>query len=264
MTFSPYTSIIKRNNNHSGIRSHSIDRITPHCFVGQVTAERGLDVFYNSTGTTDPRSPNYVIGFDGKIGGAVPEEYRSWCSSSRANDQRAITIEVASGTRDPYEFTEYAFESLVILTVDICKRYGKDKLIWIPDKNTALAYEPKSNEMLVTVHRWFAPKSCPGNWLMNRMDSYVEIVNLSLGNKPTGGTCMVEVRVCKVGDNNDSVKSLQSILKAKGYKGQNNKVLTLDGKFGENTKYAVGKFQSDNGMTADYIVGTKTWTKLLN
>ena len=36
---------------------------------------------------------------DGSIGLYVEEKNRSWCSSSNANDQRAITIEVAADTK---------------------------------------------------------------------------------------------------------------------------------------------------------------------
>lgn len=262
--FSSLISKEKYCRNNSGVRTHVIDRITPHCFVGQVTVERGLDVFYNSTGTIDPRSCNYVIGYDGKIGGCVPEEYRSWCSSNRDNDQRAITIEVASGSKDPYAFTDIAYKSLIDLTVDIMKRYNKDTLVWLPDRINALSYTPKSNEMLITVHRWFANKACPGNWLMGKMNDYVNQVN----NKLKGGDyCMVNVRVCKKGDVNDTVKVLQSILKMKGYKTPEKKVLTIDGDFGIVTEFCVKNFQRDNGMTGtsiDGIVGEKTWALLLN
>ena len=95
----------------------------------------------------------------------IRDRNRSWCSSSSANDQRAVTIECASDMKEPYTMNNKVYSTLIELCTDICKRNGKNKLIWIPDKNKALAYVPKSNEMLLTVHRWFAAKSCPGNWL---------------------------------------------------------------------------------------------------
>ena len=58
---------------------------------------------------------------------------------------------------------------MVKLCTDICKRNGKKKLLWFADKNKTLNYAPKSDEMVLTVHRWFANKSCPGNWLYSRL-----------------------------------------------------------------------------------------------
>lgn len=77
------------------------------------------------------------------------------------------------------------YKRLIELCADICKRNGKNKILWIPDKAKALAYEPKSNEMLLTVHRWFANKSCPGNWLYNRMDDLANKVNALIAPTPT-------------------------------------------------------------------------------
>ncbi len=96
--------------NHSGKRTHTIDRITPHCFVGQVTVEKGLAVFKS---TSKQASCNYVIAYDGKVGLCVDESNRSWCSSSNANDQRAVTIEVASDSTAPYAFKDAAYNKLI-------------------------------------------------------------------------------------------------------------------------------------------------------
>ena len=113
----------------------------------------------------------------------VDEDNRSWCSSSGANDQRAITIECASDKTEPYAFNDAVYSKLVALCVDICKRYGKTKLLWIKNKDKALAYEPKADEMLLTVHRWFANKSCPGAWLFERMGQLADTVTEKLGGK---------------------------------------------------------------------------------
>ena len=74
---------------------------------------------------------------------------------------------------------------------------------------------------------------------------------------------MVELSVLRKGDKGSEVFSVQSILKAEGYKGDNGKILALDKSFGGNTEYAVKSFQKANGLTADGIVGSKTWDKLL-
>jgi N-acetylmuramoyl-L-alanine amidase CwlA len=73
------------------------------------------------------------------------------------------------------------YATLITLCVDICKRNGKTKLIWLGDKDKTLAYTPKSGEMVLTVHRWFANKACPGDWLYNRLGDLAEKVTAQLG-----------------------------------------------------------------------------------
>jgi len=176
MSNSSLVNYTKLSTNNSGPRTHSIDRITPHCVVGQLSAEGIVSCFpkavYNSRGELiagREASCNYGIGKDGRIALIVDEGKRSWCSSSESNDQRAVTIECASDTKSPYAMTNAVYESLINLCVDICKRNGKNKLIWFGDKNKTLNYTPAPNEMVITVHRWFANKPCPGDWLMARM-----------------------------------------------------------------------------------------------
>ena len=162
--------------NHSGQRTMKIDRITPHCVVGQCTAEGLGGWFYKSS-----TSSNYGIDKDGRVGMYVEEKNRSWCTSSNANDQRAITIECASDTTEPYTMYEVVYDRLIDLCVDICKRNGKKKLLWFGDKDKTLNYEPKDDEMILTVHRWFANKSCPGNWLYARLGDLAAKVTAQLG-----------------------------------------------------------------------------------
>ena len=163
--------------NNSGKRTHAIDRITPHCVVGQWDVK----TFGSYFGKPETKaSCNYGIAKDGKVVLVVDESMRSWCSSSNENDQRAVTIECSSETTSPYAFNDAVYNKLIDLCVDICKRNGKNTLLWIADKNTALNYNPKSNEMLLTVHRWFKQKACPGDWLMARMDDLASKVNSKL------------------------------------------------------------------------------------
>ena len=172
----------KLSPNHSGKRTHAIDRITPHCVVGQCTAE-GLGSWFAKTSTQ--ASSNYGIDKDGRVGLYVEEKNRSWCSSSNANDQRAVTIECASDIKEPYTMNSKVYATLVKLCVDICKRNGKKKLLWISNKSKALNYVPKSDEMILTVHRWFANKSCPGNWLYSRLGKLATEVTKQLAGSAT-------------------------------------------------------------------------------
>ena len=187
MSNSPLVVYTNLSPNHSGQRTHSIDRITPHCVVGQLSAESICGCFIS---TSRQASCNYGIGTDGRISMSVEEKNRSWCSSSRENDQRAVTIECASDKTAPYAFNDAVYASLINLCVDICKRNGKSKLLWFGDKDKTLNYAPKSDEMVLTVHRWFANKSCPGDWLYNRLGNLAAEVTKRLtgGSTSTGGT----------------------------------------------------------------------------
>lgn len=177
-TNSPLVVYTKLSPNHSGQRTHSIDRITPHCVVGQLSAESICGCF---TSTSRQASCNYGIGTDGRVSLCVEEKNRSWCSSSNANDQRAVTIECASDMNEPYAMNSSVYDSLIKLCTDICQRNGKKKLLWLGDKNKTLNYALAADEMVLTVHRWFANKSCPGDRLYARLGDLAEKVTAALG-----------------------------------------------------------------------------------
>lgn len=174
---SKLVTVVVKSPNHSDKRAHYVTRITPHCMVGQLSAKQCGDLFKRASYQA---SSNYGVGKYGDIGLYVDEDKRSWCSSSADNDNRAITIECASDTRSPYRVNAAVWQALVNLCIDICERYGKTKLIWFGDKQTSLSYKPKDNEMILTVHRWFAAKSCPGDYLYSRMGELAETVTKSL------------------------------------------------------------------------------------
>lgn len=173
-TNSPLATVTVLSPNHSGQRTHEIDTITIHCVVGQCTAKRIGEIFLPESRQA---SSNYGIGYDGEIGLYVEEKNRSWCTSSRSNDQRAITIEVASDTTEPYAVTDKAYAALIDLVTDICKRNGIKELKWQGDKSL-IGQVDKQN---MTVHRWFANKSCPGKYLYDRHPAIAAEVNKRLG-----------------------------------------------------------------------------------
>ena len=210
-TNSSMVAYTKLSPNHSGKRTHSIDRITPHCVVGQCTAE-GLGDWFAKSSTQ--ASSNYGIDKDGRVGMYVEEKNRSWCSSSNANDQRAITIECASDNTEPYAFKDVVYQKLITLCVDICKRNGKTKLIWLGDKDKTLNYTPASGEMVLTVHRWFANKSCPGSWMYARMGDLAAKVTAALnsGSTTTKGPLFQLYRVRKTWADSKTQKGAYKIL----------------------------------------------------
>ena len=197
MSNSPLATYTRITKNKTSPRNHAIDTITIHCIVGQWTAKQGCDYF----ATTDRQcSANYVVGKDGSIGLSVDEKDRSWCSSNGTNDNRAITIEVASDTTHPYAVTAKAYAALLDLVTDICKRNGIKKLVWSTNKNDRVNHRNGCN---MTVHRGFANKACPGEYLYSRHGGIAAEVNRRLqgasngcgvvvtpptAEKPTGGT----------------------------------------------------------------------------
>lgn len=174
MTNSPLISYTKISPNKTSPRNHKIDTITIHCVVGQCSVETLGDIF---AAPSRKASCNYGIGKDGRIGMYVEEKDRSWCSSNATNDHRAITIEVASDTAHPYAVNEKAYNSLINLLVDICKRNNIKQLLWKGDKSLVGQVDQQN----MTVHRWFANKACPGDYLYNKHSEIAEEVNKRLG-----------------------------------------------------------------------------------
>ena len=173
-TNSPLVNYTKISPNKTIGRNHAIDTITIHCVVGQCYVESLGNIFASPS---KQASSNYGIGKDGRIGMYVEEKDRSWCSSSAANDNRAITIEVASDTFAPYKVTDAAYKALLDLVTDICKRNGIKKLVWSENKNDRVNHLNGCN---MTVHRDYANKSCPGDYLYNRHAQIAAEVNKRL------------------------------------------------------------------------------------
>ena len=164
--------------------------------VGQWTAEYLGDWFMN---IERQASSNYGIDRDGRVALYVEEKNRSWCSSSQANDQRAVTIECASDTEAPYAFRDVVYQTLIRLCTDICRRSGKKKLLWLEDRERTLRYSPAPDEMLLTVHRWYDDKPCPGDWMFARMGDLASKVTARLADsadapEKTAGEMSMDLR----------------------------------------------------------------------
>lgn len=198
MSNSPLVDYTRISPNKNSPRNHKIDTITIHCAVGQCTVETLGNIF---APTSRQASSNYGVGTDGKIGMYVEEKDRSWCSSNAANDNRAVTIEVASDTKHPYAVNDRAFAALLDLVTDICKRNGIKKLVWSTKKADRVNHKNGCN---MTVHRDYANKSCPGDYLYNRHREIAAEVNRRLGvadTAPDAGAAQgVTVYTVKKGD----------------------------------------------------------------
>lgn len=211
MSNSSLVNYTRISPNKTSPRNHEIDTITIHCAIGQLSAKQILDmshfVNYNEKNGS---SCNYAVGSDGSIGMGVEEKDRSWCSSSRSNDHRAITIEVASDTFTPYKVTDAAYNALIKLLVDICKRNHIKELKWKGDKSLI----GKIDEQNMTVHRWFANKACPGDYLYNLHGQIAKEVNSFL--LPSSNVLYrVQVGAFR---NQDNAKAMLVKVKAAGFK----------------------------------------------
>lgn len=175
--------------NRTSPRQNEIDTVTIHCVVGQCTVEALGAHFANPARDA---SSNYGVGFDGRIGQYVEECDRAWTTGGRdkngnpiyvngisgsMNDHRAITIEVASDTYEPYAITNAAYEGLIKLLVDICKRHPKiHRLKWQGNKSLVGNVAAQN----ITAHRWFARTACPGDYIYNRLGTIAAEVNRKL------------------------------------------------------------------------------------
>lgn len=235
MSNSPLVNYTKISPNKSSPRNHKIDTVTIHCVVGQCSVETLGNVF---APTSRQASSNYGIGYDGRIGMYVEEKDRSWCSSNAANDNRAITIEVASDTKEPYAVNAKAYAALIDLLVDICKRNGIKELVWSTNKADRVNHKNGCN---MTVHRDYANKSCPGTYLYERHAQIASEVNKRLGStnikpapeKPSGGLYRVQTGAFKSKTNADTMLAK---VKAKGFD-------TYMVKVGDLYKIQVGAFK---------------------
>lgn len=150
--------------NTYGARNNVIDTITIHCTAVNGTIESIGKGFANRSRKA---SSNYCVGADGRIAMYVEECNGSQCSSSKTNDMRAVTIEVVSSNKEPYEVTDKALDALIKLCADICKRNGIKKLVWSVNKNDRINHLNGCN---MTVHRDYSKngKTCPGSYLYGK------------------------------------------------------------------------------------------------
>ena len=183
MSYSKLVDYVKISPNRTSHRDHKIDTITIHCMAGNLSVETCANVFAPKSRQA---SSNYGVDSDGRIGCYVEEEDRSWCSSNRANDMRAVTIEVANdgGAKTGWHVSNKAMNSLIKLVADICKRNKIKKLVWSDSKYDRINHKNGCN---MTVHRDFKNKDCPGAYLMSKMPYIADEVNkLLVCSKATG------------------------------------------------------------------------------
>lgn len=255
MSNSKLVNYTKISPNSTNPRNHKIDTIIIHHMAGKLSVEACGSVF------ADPArgaSSNYGIDSDGRVGLYVEEKNRSWCTSNREVDHRGITIEVAnSSTGGEWPVSDKAYAKLIDLCLDICQRNGIPKLNYTGDKTGNLM-----------MHKWYANTQCPGPYLEKRFQDIADKVNARLGAEGTSEapveskpeTSAANFPELSIGSKGEWVKVLQTLLAHHNCPCGKHGV---DGDFGSATRDAAKKFQKENGLAADGIVGPKTWNKLL-
>ena len=177
MSNSSLVSYTRISPNRNSPRSQPIRKITLHHMAGNMSLEAfGALVAKSSR----QMSANYAIDTDGNIGLFCPEADRSWCSSSRANDQQAITVEIANdGGAPDWHVSDAALEAAIRLCVDVCQRNGMPGLTWTGDSSGTL-----------TCHYMFTATACPGPYLKGKMAWIAAEVNrrLAAGQGAAGDT----------------------------------------------------------------------------
>lgn len=210
MSNSSLVNYTKISPNKTSPRNHTVDTITIHCVVGQLSVETIGNIFAPASRQA---SSNYGIGSDGRIGMYVEEKDRSWCSSSSSNDHRAITIECASDTKAPYAIDDKVYASLINLCVDICKRNSIKELKWKADKSL-IGQPDKQN---ITIHRWFSATECPGEYIYSRLGQIASDVNAKLNSSnSSGNSVLYRVQTGAFGNKQNAIK-LQSKVKTAGF-----------------------------------------------
>ena len=268
----------KISPNKTSPRNHKIDTITIHCMAGDLSVETCGNVFSRSSAQA---SSNYGVDSKGRIGMYVEEKDRSWATSNRDNDNRAITIEVANdgGADTGWHVSDKTMKALIELIVDICKRNDIKKLKWSKNKSDRVNHKNGCN---MTVHRDYAQKSCPGDYLYGKHGYIAEQVNKKLGVKSSYSSTKstttssnisssttkkktkptVAKPTIKNGSKGTQVKYLQQDLNYLGFKGADGKKLTVDGIAGTNVVYALKQFQKKYGLKIDGVYGDKSYAKM--
>lgn len=241
MSNSKLISYTKLSPNFTKMKNKVNKKITIHHMAGNCTIENCGEIF---AAPSRKASSNYGIGSDGRIALYVDESNRSWCSSSRSNDEQAITIEVANNSKGPnWTISDKAYTALLNLVEDICKRNGIKELNYTGDKDGNL-----------TRHNMFADTNCPGPYLQGKLPAIAEEINKRLGAKVAP-----QANILSRGSRGDAVKALQEDLIKLGY---SMSPYGADGSFGGTTHKAVVAFQKSRGLKQDGIVGAQTQAEI--
>jgi len=205
MSNSPLVNHTRISPNSTNPRRDKIKKITIHHVAGNLSVEAVGNIFAPASRKA---SSNYGVDNQGRVGMYVEEKNRAWTSSNAANDDQAVTIEVANiGGAPDWKVSDVALEKTIELCVDICKRNGIEKLIYTGDASGNL-----------TRHNMFAATTCPGAYLQSKFPYITDEVNKRL-NAPKEEPASKDLLRVQTGafKNRSNADRLAVELKGKGF-----------------------------------------------
>lgn len=217
-------TMLTSRNHTKGRSGYKLKKITIHHCAGVMSIEQLGKLMKNGSRQV---SSHYGIGNDGRIGQYVDEKNTAWTDGNWVSNCTSVTIETSNNkTGGQWTVGDKALNSLIKLVADIGKRNGFGTLV--KGKN-------------VTWHRMYASTTCPGNYLLSKMDYIIKKANEINKAKPSGKLNLT--RLLEKGSTGTAVENLQKALnKDLGTK------LKIDGEFGNATYKAVLKYQDKHGI----------------
>lgn len=236
------------SGNYTKGRSKKISEITIHHMAGVMTAEQ-CGKLWQKVGRKG--SSTYGIGNDGTIANYVDENDTAWCNSNWASNCRSVSIEVSNSmTGGNWIVSDSALNSLIKLVADIAKRNNLGTLV--KGKN-------------VTWHSMYTATTCPGNYLLSKMDYIVTEAN-KINNsttKPTdttNDTFLPARGYFMKGDKHPNVAKIADFM-YKTFPAYTNKK-ALGDYYGNYIIASIKEFQKRTGLTPDGCTGPITLSKL--
>lgn len=161
-----------------GRDGRQIEAITIHHMAGKLTAKQCGEIF-QEVGRYG--SSHYGIGYNGEIACYVQEENTAWTNSNWDSNCKSVTIETSNDENGGnWHVSDASLNSLIKLVADIAKRNNLGTLI--RGKN-------------LTWHSMFADTTCPGSYLMSKLDYIIAEANKINNNAPSGNDVNVYYRV---------------------------------------------------------------------
>ena len=170
-------------------RNRTIRRLSPHCVAGNLSVESTLKLAAFQAGGS--ASTNYAIDSTGRSGLGVEETNRAWTTSSAANDNEAITFEIANNGGAPdWRMSDAAINTFLDQAVETCKYYGYKSVAYQEKPSNVTigtdateawikTWAPDSS-MIITLHNWYKNKACPGPYFMRQLPWLVREMNKRL------------------------------------------------------------------------------------
>lgn len=223
--------------NYAQGRSAAIDKVVVHVTQGSYAGT--LSWFQNSAAQV---SAHYVVrSSDGQIAQTVRDSDTAW--HARSANSSSLGIEHEGWVDNPSWFTDTMYRSSAALTRHLCDRYGIPK-----DRAHVIGHsEAPGNDHTDPGVHW--------NW-----DYYMQLVGGGAGGGTgSDGLSFSSYTTQQSGSTGPQVTAIQRLLTSQGYEPG-----AADGRFGAATKSAAQAFQQARGLTADGVVGRRTWTALLS